>query len=105
VVEAPCGFVFSNGHGIAAYTDWYDDLSRLKEVDWEMVYERYWADDVNDMDRQRRKQAEFPVHRFCPRGQEIGVANSAAQARVQALLNDAEPAVRTPVNVQAGWYY
>jgi len=29
VVEASCGFVFSNGHGIAAFTDWYDDLGRL----------------------------------------------------------------------------
>lgn len=107
VVEASCGFVFSNGHGIAAYTDWYDDLSRLNEVDWDMVYQRYWADDINDMDRQRRKQAEFLVHRFCPWGliQEIVVLNSAARARVQALLNDSEPRVRTPVNVQAGWYY
>jgi hypothetical protein len=83
------------------------DLGRLNEVDWDMVYQRYWADNINDMDRQRRKQAEFLVRRFCPWGlvQEIGVLNSGVQARVRALLNDSEPPVRTPVNVQAGWYY
>ena len=30
-----------------------------------MVYQRYWKDNLDDMDRQRRKQAEFLVHRFC----------------------------------------
>src|SRR6266404_259450 len=64
VASAPCGFVFSNGHGIAAFTDWYDDLGRLNEVDWDMVYQRYWRDEVNDMDRQRRKQAEFLIHQY-----------------------------------------
>src|SRR5262245_2002255 len=59
-------FVFSNGHGLAIFTDWFDDLSRLDEVDWNMVYQRYWKDTINDMDRQRRKQAEFLVHQSCP---------------------------------------
>jgi len=58
-------FVFSDGHGIAAFTEWFDTLERLDRVDWNMVHERYWADTVEDMDRQRRKQAEFLVHRRC----------------------------------------
>jgi hypothetical protein len=66
-------FVFSNGHGIAAFTAWFDDLARLDEVDWEMVNQRYWLDNINDMDRQRRKQAEFLVHRFCPWTQRIAL--------------------------------
>ncbi len=31
-----------------------------------MVYQRYWRDDVNDMGRQRRKQAEFLIYQSCP---------------------------------------
>lgn len=30
--ESGCQFVFSDGHGLAAFTDWYDDLEEL--VDW-----------------------------------------------------------------------
>lgn len=41
VSRAGVSFVFSNGHGIAAYTDWYDDLVDLNKVDWDMVYQRY----------------------------------------------------------------
>ena len=58
-------FVFSDGHGIAAFTDWFDDLSRLDQVDWNMVGQRYWTDRADDSDRQRRKQAEFLVYRAC----------------------------------------
>jgi len=107
VAEAGRGFVFSNGHGIAVFTDWYDDLSRLNEVDWDMVYQRYWRDEVNDMDRQRRKQAEFLVHRFCPWGliEEIGVLNSIAQARVREIVKKSGPGPHPPVNVRAHWYY
>ena len=60
---ARIGFVFSDGHGLARFTAWYDDLADLDRVDWDMVYQRYWRDTSDDMDRQRRKQAEFLVHR------------------------------------------
>jgi hypothetical protein len=107
VADAGIRFVFSNGHGIAAYTGWFDDVARLDEVDWNMVYQRYWRDDVNDMDRQRRKQAEFLIHRFCPWAliQEIGVLNPPAKMRVEQMLNDFDAKQRTVVNVRAGWYY
>jgi hypothetical protein len=107
VEEAGCGFVFSNGHGIAAFTDWFDELSRLSEVDWGMVYQRYWSDNVNEMDRQRRKQAEFLVHRFCPWRliDEVGVANSRAKARVEELLQAFEASQRPVVKMEPGWYY
>jgi hypothetical protein len=100
-------FVLSTGHGIAAFTQWFDDIDHLGEVDWDMVYERYWSDNVNDMDRQRRKQAEFLVHQFCPWTliQEIGVLNNEAKARVDAILNSYDESLRRPVNVRGAWYY
>ena len=105
VAHADLPFVFSNGHGIAAFTGWFDDLNRLDELDWNMVYERYWRDEVNDMDRQRRKQAEFLIYQICPWAlvQEIGVLNSAMKTRVEGVLNEFGG---TPVvNVRADWYY
>jgi hypothetical protein len=107
VTGTGCAFVFSNGHGIAAYTDWFDDLAQLEAVDWGMVYQRYWADNVNDMDRQRRKQAEFLVRQFCPWTliREIGVASNAAKTRVEAILNGFDASLKRPVSVQSAWYY
>lgn len=107
VADAGCRFVFSNGHGIAAYTDWFDDVNRLDEVDWNMVYQRYWRDEVSDMDRQRRKQAEFLIYQSCPWTliQEIGVLNTRAKVRVDDILNEFDASQRLVVNVRAGWYY
>lgn len=98
-------FVFSDGHGIAAFTKWYDDLDSLKEIDWDTVYADYWRDTDDDLDRQRRKQAEFLVYSFCPWElvHEIGVINTAAMDRVSKILSNY--ADSTPVKIRENWYY
>ena len=70
-----------------------------------MVYADYWADTVDDMDRQRQKQAEFLVHRFCPWAvvTHIGVLNNAAKVRVEDILR--RHGVETPVYIRRQWYY
>jgi len=75
VQAAGLGFVFTDGHGIMAFTDFYDDLARLDEVDWPLMSARYWADTDDDLDRKRRRQAELLVHQRFPVAliQEIGV--------------------------------
>lgn len=107
IAEAGIPFVFSDGHGIAAFTDWYDDLGQLGQVDWNMVYQRYWADTADDMDRQRRKQAEFLVYRFCPWSliEEIAVMNQAAKLAVESVFDDFHDEVRRKVVIRPGWYY
>ena len=107
IADAGIPFVFSDGHGIAAFTDWYDDLSQLGKVDWEMVYQHYWADKPDDMDRQRRKQAEFLVHNFCPWSliQEIAVINQSVKMQVENIIDGFKAEMRKPVIVRPGWYY
>jgi hypothetical protein len=107
VEAAGLEFVFSDGHGLARFTDWFDDLVRLNAVDWTMVNQRYWADKLEDMDRQRRKQAEFLVYGCCPWEliREIIVVNSEMKQRVD-LIQAAFPASqRRVVTVNGGWYY
>ena len=107
VVGSGAGFVFSDGHGLANFTCWYDALRHLDEVDWNLVYQKYWADNSEDNDRQRRKQAEFLIHRFCDWSlvQQIGVLNGRARDRVIAHL-DAFPGMQRPeVRIRPEWYY
>lgn len=107
VEQAGIRFVFSDGHGIAAFTNWFADTARLGEVDWQMVYQRYWSDNLNEMDRQRRKQAEFLIHQSCPWAviKEIGVLNPGMKARVEGILNECDSGLHKAVNVRAAWYY
>jgi hypothetical protein len=62
---------------------------------------------LNDMDRQRRKQAEFLVHRSCPWTliQEIVVIDSAIARRVQVIQDGFPSELRKPIRVERSWYY
>ncbi len=107
VAAADLRFVFSDGHGLARFTAWYDQLADLDKVDWDATYATWWNDTPEDMDRQRRKQAEFLVHRSCPWGlvTEIGVYNEAARLRAESMLADRGLGGTVPIRVRAEWYY
>lgn len=99
------GFVFTDGHGIMVFTEFYDDLARLDEVDWPLMSAQYWADTDDDLDRKRRRQAEFLVHQRFPVTliHAIGVMDQHRKSETEALLAGLGLAI--PVSVQRGWYY
>jgi hypothetical protein len=107
VEAAGVDFVFSDGHGLARFTDWFDDLKQLDDVDWQMVNQRYWSDNLNDMDRQRRKQAEFLMHKLCPWEiiDEIVVIDRSMERQVQVILDGFPRALRKSIRVERSWYY
>ncbi len=107
VQQGGARFVFSDGHGIARWTDWFDDLKELNKVDWDMVYERYWADNTDDMDRQRRKQAEFLVYKFCQWSliERIAVINDSMKSRVEGIMSNFSSDMRRDVLIKPQWYY
>jgi hypothetical protein len=99
------GFVFSDGHGIMAFTEFYGDLAHLDQVDWPLMRSIYWADINDDLDRKRRRQAEFLVHKRFPVEliQSIGVIDPIKKQEAETLL--AEFGFTMPVAIQRGWYY
>ena len=107
VDKSGTAFVFSDGHGIATFTDWFNDLKDLDKVDWAVVNLRYWTDTLDDMDRQRRKQAEFLIHKFCNWSliSEIVVISESTKAQVEAVLSGVSKHLRRPVGVRRDWYY
>jgi hypothetical protein len=101
-------FVFSDGHGLATYTDWFSDLSELGKVDWAVVNKRYWTGNAEkDMDLQRRKQAEFLVHRFCDWSliDGIVVIDQTVKAKVEQVLSRFDQRSRRVVTIRKNWYY
>jgi hypothetical protein len=108
VQTAGMRYVFSDGHGLATgLTDWFDDPADFGEVDWNMVKQKYWADTLDDDDRQRRKQAEFLVHQFLDWSliKGIAVINDTVKQQVEAVLAEFPRLHQPPVKVIPGWYY
>jgi len=107
LISSKCRFVFSDGHGLASFTNWYDDLARLDQVDWDIVAARYWADKPEDNDRRRRKQAEFLVWRALDWSaiETIGVLNEPMQKTISAILGRYPNGRQPTVELRPQWYY
>lgn len=98
-------FAFTDGHAIMAYSDFYDDLKDLSQIDWQIMTEKYWKDTDQDGDRKRRRQAEFLVHQFFPWTlvEEIGVINDSIKTKVETILQNHQ--YQPSVKKYPQWYY
>ena len=74
---------------------------------WIGTSARYWADQPDDNDRQRRKQAEFLVWQSLDWSliQGVGALNQQVKARVEAILDQHPDRSRPNVQVMGPWYY
>lgn len=100
-------FVFSDGHGINSFTKWYEDLKDLDKIDWFMVNQKIWRDSMEDNDRQRRKQAEFLIYKFCPWFQIRGIVviNEMMENKVKEIMSCYSADLQKPVKILKTWYY
>jgi hypothetical protein len=63
IIEEKKEFVFTDGHAVDGFSKQYtiSDINNICEIiDWNAVKSKYWKDE-NDLDRKRRKEAEFLV--------------------------------------------
>lgn len=86
---------------------YFSDISKLDELDWDMIENNYWSDTIDDNDRKRRKQAEFMVYKELPWSlvKGIGVFNSTALQKVVDLYNRYDEAYTRPCRICEAWYY
>lgn len=105
VQSAKLPFAFTDGHAIVAISEFFDDLSQLNRIDWNIMRSRYWFDTIEDGDRKRRRQAEFLVYNSFSWHliTEIGVINTTIHARVQQVLQ--KFTISGQVRVRPNWYY
>jgi len=105
IAAAGLAFTFTEGHAELAYSSFYEDLADLDKVDWQIMKSEWWNDTVDDMDRKRKRQAEFLVYDFFPWElvTKIGVIDDGIAEQVNAILQGA--AHRPAVMVKASWYY
>lgn len=95
-------FVFTDGHGIMALTDYYNDLGELNEVPWNVVMAKYWNDFT---DGSRLRQSEFLVHSKLDWAliETIGVYNQTMKVHVEGLIQHL--AHKPSVEIKLGWYF
>ena len=102
-VEASgANFAFTDGHGIMALSDYYDELVDLEHLPWNVINTRYWNDFT---DGSRLRQSEFLVYKRFNWSlvDSIGVYNEDMKVRVEGLVSALQ--VRPVVEVRRSWYF
>ena len=63
IIDLKLNFVFTNGHAVDGFSSQFteEDIDKIDSLlDWEAINSKYWKDE-KDLDRKRRKEAEFLV--------------------------------------------
>lgn len=83
-------FVFTDGHARHQLTHFFNNPEDLNQLDWPVINASYWANDENDPDRKRKKQAECLIWGNVPALciQYILVYDEDMKNHVQKLLDD-----------------
>lgn len=96
---------FSDGHGVDKLTEFYNDPTKLGNIDWKIIESWSWKDTLLDNDRKRRKQAEFLVYQSFPIEwiEKIAVYDQEKKESIESML--AQFPYKMPVTVEKKWYY
>lgn len=107
VKQSGIPFVFTDGHAIMQFSEFYNDPANLDKIDWELMKAQYWADTDDDPDRKRRRQAEFLLYEKCPWPLIAGIAtfDKGMKARVERLFTYEQCTHLPRVKVKRDWYY
>lgn len=107
IVEECEEWCFTDGHAKNKMTEFYNDLNNLDEVDWNIVGAKEWKPIEADMDRMRRKQAEFLVKNHVPVNciSDIIVLNETRKNFVEEIKTRLGSEIPVRVNPNNQFYY
>jgi len=102
-----CGrdWCFTDGHAVEAFSDFYNKLDELSNIDWNLIEQWSWKNTSTDQDRKRRKQAEFLVEDSVPFSafSQIIVNNDYINEKVLKICIGHKGQISVIINPD--WYY
>ncbi len=98
---------FTDGHAKNNITEFYNDVKDLIHVDWNIVKSQFWRNDEDDMDRMRKKQAEFLVKNHVPVSCIAGIIVKTAtrETYVKKLLERLNLAIKVHTDSKNNYFY
>ncbi|WP_316846531.1 DUF4433 domain-containing protein [Pedobacter psychrodurus] len=103
-----CGeWCFTDGHAKTAITTFYNNTDDIDQVDRGLAHERYWHATDEDLDRMRKKQAEFLVKHSVPPGciSNVVVFDAERQAQVVEIKKELNLDLNIHINPKGKYYY
>jgi hypothetical protein len=106
VLDHDLDWVASDGNAATGTTSFFDDPHEAEaSIDWPLMRATMWNDTADDLDRQRRRMAEFLVHQRVPLTlfDQVAIYSDAYVEAVRAALTGSHLAGR--ILVRPAWYY
>jgi hypothetical protein len=98
-------FVFTNAHAHPDWTDFYDDLSNLKQIDWKILQDRDFKRDPDDPRKMERYQAEALIFQHLPITGLIGIVCYTEQLKQEIEQATLERGLSLQVVSRTQWYF
>ncbi len=104
IIDLGLDFVFTDGHAVDGFSSQYTaaDIQRIDSIiDKTAIDARYWRDE-NDLDKKRRKEAEFLVLGDIPNGAILGYITYNENAKIKIIKLGADA---TKVHIKPEYYF
>ena len=98
-------FLFTDSHAYYRWAMYYDDLTDLGKVDWNLLQARDFKRDPDDPAKFERYQAEALIHRHCPVSGLIGIMCYSEAVKMQVDAQVRVKGLELPVYSRPGWYF
>jgi hypothetical protein len=104
-ILADMEYLFTDGHGYAKLTQWFDDIAWIDRLDWDTIESNQWKSTEDDSDRQRRKQAEFWIKNEINLNKIKGIATFDEQTKEEVVALCTQYNQEIEVRVIPSYYY
>lgn len=98
---------FTDGHAKHTITAFYNNVDDMSNLDWDTIPLRVWRNTLDDMDRQRKKEAEFLIKDFAPVEciWKIYVFNENSRQRIQQIVDNLSLNIEVRIDTDKILYY
>lgn len=105
IEELGLPFMFTNGHALPEWVDYFRDLANLPAIDWSILQRRDFSRDPEDPRKMERYQAEALVHQHLPVAALIGVVCFTEQIKLQLEEQVQARGLSLKILAKRGWYF
>lgn len=105
VREQGLQFVFTNAHAYPDWTNYYNDLAHLNEIDWQLLQRRDFKRDADDPRKLERYQAEALISQHLPIQSMLGIICYTDEMKQSIEKQIRVRALSLSVHARTGWYF
>lgn len=103
--ELDLPFVFTNAHAYPEWTNYYNDLTYLNEIDWNILQRRDFKRDPDDPRKMERYQAEALIYQHLPIEGLIGIVCYTKSLKQTIEQEASARGLELQVIARTEWYF